>query len=222
MSSQAAPPVRSSSARVGDRPGRGPLLGRRHQGARVELRSDLDDPGVTPLRRRRLLEELGVDVGRRGRDPLLGGEPGLEPAVDQALEGQRRQLVAGVVQLVDLRLRGGLGQLSGHHRRADLAFRLVQAPGFDAQAIAQLVLADGLAVHAADRGEVLVVPGQGAGDDEDQHGQDDDDPEADVEEEVPPVLAFPGGALGALDDGFGFEGHGLGGFLLAWPVRAGV
>ena len=56
---------------------------------------------------RRLLHQLGIDVGLGDRDALLGREVGLDPVVDDLLERQRQDLLPLLID--ELRLELGLG-----------------------------------------------------------------------------------------------------------------
>ena len=70
-------------------------LGRRRlQRAVAHRRLDLDGPQVARRRGRRLLDQLGVDVGVGDRDTLLGREVRLDAVVDDALERQPLDLLA--------------------------------------------------------------------------------------------------------------------------------
>ena len=57
--------------------------------------------------------------------------------------------------VLDVRL--GLGQAPGDGQGPDAALGLVEPPVLDGRAVAQVGLGDGLAVHAPDRGEIVVV-----------------------------------------------------------------
>ncbi len=180
----------------------------RFECSRIGDRLDLDHPEMPLLRRRRVLGESGVDLlGRRG-DAFVGGKLRLEPRIDESLERDRLDLPErggdGLLLLGTL----GLGHLASRYRVRDAATGLGQAPAVDGDAVAQVVLGDGLTVDAADRCEVFVVVVQSGRDEEHGDAHDDDDPESDVEVEVPSVLRLPRGSVGALDDGLGTKGHG--------------
>ena len=201
----------------------GGLLGvGRGDRAGIRFGLHLDHPGVSRFGRGRLDQQASVDVGRRHGDPFFDGELRLELVVDQPLEGHAGQLLALLADDLQLGLAFGVGQLTGGDGRPDPPLGLVEPPGLDREPIPEVVLGDRLAVDAADRRQVVVVPAQACRDEQDDDRGRDDDAEADVEVEVPSVLAFPRGALGAFDDGLGFEGHERGGSLLAWPAGAGV
>ena len=131
----------------------------------------------------------------------------LELRVDEPLERDRVELLALLVddRLLGLRLR--VGQAPGDVLAADAALGLVQPPRLDREAVAELVLGDALSVDAADRREMVVVPGQPGGGQEEEDRGGDDQAEAQVEVEVPSVLALPRGTVVALDDGLGSKGH---------------
>ena len=87
---------------VDRRPGGRDLFGGRRAGAAVGDGLDLDLPGVARLGGRGLLDEPCVDVGVGDRDALLGRELRLDPVVDDALERERQELLA--LLLDELRL----------------------------------------------------------------------------------------------------------------------
>ena len=181
--------------RVGLGLGRGLLRVRRHRRALVDCRSDRDLPGVALLGVRRLDDEPGVHVGVRDLDALGRGEACLDPGVDDPFEGEGGQLLLLLLDELRLGVGLGLGQMARRLLGPDARDRLGQAPVLDLCAVAQLVLADRLARDAPDRRQVRVVVGGPGHHDEDEHGGDDDDREAEVEVEVPPVVALPRGTL---------------------------
>ena len=183
------------------------LGGRRFDRALVGLGLDLDDPGVTGLRDGGLGGQAGIDVRVGDRDALLGRELRLELRVDEPLEGDGGDLLLLLRDDLELGLRLRLGHVAGERLGPDPALRLAESPAFDVVAVEELVLRDRLAIDAADRREVVVVPGQAGGDEEDDDRDDDDQAEADVHVEAASVLALPRRAVGALDDGFGSKGH---------------
>ena len=193
--------------RVGLRLGGGLLGGRRLHRTGVRLRLDLDDPGVARLRRGGLGDEPGVDVRVGVGDAFLGREGCLEFRIDDTLEGDRGDLLLLLLDDLELRFGLGVGKVSGKLLRADPALGLAEPPALDRVAVEELVLGDRLAVDAADRGEVFVVPGQSGGDDEDDDGDNDDDAEAEVHVEAAAILALPRRTVGALADWFGSKCH---------------
>ena len=158
-------------------------------------------------RGRRLLDQLGVDVGLGDRDTLLRREVRLDAVVDDSLERQPLDLLGLAGEDLPSLLRLGVRDPAAGHLVGDAPLLLLQPPGLDLQAIAELILGDRLAGDAADRREVRVVPGVADRDDEDEQRGDDDQRKADAGEEGAPVLRVPRVA-GALDDRFGSKGHG--------------
>ena len=139
--------------------------------------------------------------------PSCGGELRLELGVDDPLEGDAGELLLLLVEDPELRLRLGLGQVTGLRLGADAALGLADPPALDRVPVDELVLGDRLAIDAPDRSEVVVVPGQRGRDDEDDDGDDDHEAEAEVHVEAASVAALPGWSLGPLGDGFGSECH---------------
>ena len=85
--------------------GRPALLGRDLAGDPVGGRLDLDHPDVPLLGGGREVEHLGVDVGVRDLDAVLGGELRLERDVDQPLERDAADLLAALGDDLELPLR---------------------------------------------------------------------------------------------------------------------
>ena len=213
--------VRERGLRLG--PGRRLRGVARREIAELDDRLDLDDPGVARLGDGGLHGEPGVDLlGGDRADPLLGRELGLDPAVDDPLERDRGEVLPLLLDDLLLRRALGVGQVPGQDGRVDPAGTLVEPPLLDEHPILEFVLGDRLAVDAADRGQVLVVVGQRDGDAEDDDRQEDDQAEPEVEIEVPSVLGFPRGSVGALDDGLGTKGHGGGRFLSHGRLTPGM
>ena len=176
-------------------------------GAGVGLGLDLDDPGVSRLGQRGFGDQAGVDIGVGVGDAFLGRKGCLELRVDDPLECDRGDLLLLLGDELELRLGLGVRKVPRKLLGPDPALGLAQAPALDGEAVDELVLGDRLAVDAAHRGEMVVVPGQPGGNEEDDDGDDDDEAEAEVHVEVASILAFPRGTVGALGDGFGSEGH---------------
>ena len=128
--------------------------------------------------------------------PSSVGQLRLELRVDEALERDRDELLALLAMTASGPRPAPWVRRPGDGLGADPALGLVQAPRLDRDAVAELVLGDRLAVDAADRREVVVVPGQARGVEEDDDGGDDDQAEAEVEVEVAPVPALPRGRSG--------------------------
>ena len=80
------------------------------------------------LRRGRLDGEAGVDILRRDRHALLGGELRLELRVDQPLERDRRQLLALLIDGLLLASALRLGHVAGHDLGRGPPDGLVEAP----------------------------------------------------------------------------------------------
>ena len=190
---------------------RGPCLGdlgrRRLDRAVADRRRDLDGPQVARRRGRRLLDQLGVDVGVADRDALLGREVRLDPVVDDPLERKAVDLVGLVGEDLAGLLRLRVRQPAAGHLVGDTPLLLLEPPRLDLEPIGELVLGDRLAGDAADRREVLVVPRVADRDDEDQQRGHDDEHEGEGGEEGAPVSRVPGIA-GALDNRLCSKGHG--------------
>ena len=128
-SSQVLPPRRSRSAASALALAAAMAAGGRLDGAVLDRRLDLDEPGVALLRGGRLLDELGVDVGvGDGRRP-----PASARSAWSWLSMMRSSEIATICcslllddLLLDVRLR--LGQPTGDDLGPDAACGLVQPP----------------------------------------------------------------------------------------------
>ena len=189
------------------RPCLGDLGRRRLERAVAHCRRDLDGPQVARRRGRRLLDQLGVDVGVADRDTLRGREVRLDAIVDDALERQALDLLGLAGEDLSSLLRLGVREPAARHLVGDAPLLLLEPPALDLQAIGELILGDRLARDAGDRREVRVVPRVADRDDEDQHRGHDDEREGEGGEEGAPVPRVPGIA-GAFDNRLCSEGHG--------------
>ena len=185
-------------------------VGRRGR-AGVGLGRDRDDPGVARLGRRRLRHQAGVDVLGGRADPLRRrrASPGASASMSRSsVFGATSAGSAGRGSAAAVCACASVSRPAGAPSRMRLSASL-DAGSARRVAVLEFVLRDRLAVDAPDRGEVRVVPGQAGGDEQDEDGGHDDEAEAEVGVEVPPVLALPLRPVGALDDGFGSKGHGV-------------
>ena len=192
-----------------DRLGGRDLGGRWFHRASTDGRGDLDDPGVSRLTGGRLLDESRIKVRVRDGDTFLGRDVGLDPVIDQALQGDPHDLLALLLDDLALDVRLGLGEAPRHGLRLDAPLGLVQAPGLDEGSVPQLRLGDGLTVDTAHGGKVVVVVRQPDGHQKDEDRQGDHQAEAQVRVEIPPVATLPRRFRGALDDGLGSKCHRL-------------
>ena len=120
------------------RPCLGDLGHRRLERAIAHRRLDLDGPQVARRRGRRLLDQLGVDVGLGDRDTLLGREVRLDAVVDDSLERQPLDLLGLAGEDLPSLLRLGVREPAAGHLVGDAALLLLEPPGLDLQAIAEL------------------------------------------------------------------------------------
>ena len=145
-------------------------------------------PDVARFRGRRLLDALGVDVCVGDRDALVGRELRLDAVVDDPLE---RKVARICWALVDQSCRACSAWASVRRPLATwLAIRRSCSWSrhcLDGRPLAELVLGDRLAGDAADRREVVVVPGVADGDDEDEDRRDDDERRSRCSGKGPPV-----------------------------------
>ena len=169
-----------------------------------DLRLDRDHRDVALLLLGRLVGQALVDLRLADRDPLLGGELGLEGRVDQPVERRAGQLLAGLVDRGDPGLEVGVADPPELVEVAGLGLRLVEPELVDQRPVPVGVLVDRLAVDLGHFGEMRPEVLAGGCPDEGDEANDDDKAKGQVDVEVAPILAIaaeparpPGGRLGA-------------------------
>ena len=155
-----------------------------------------------------LIGQALVDLVVGDRDPVRRGELALQLPVDEVVQGALGDCLARAELLVDvvgLLVGGRLVEATGVHGVLDPRQRDVEAELFDLDPVAELVLADLVAVDVRHRRVVVAVVVGGRRSAENDQRDQDDEAEREVEEEGASGAARD--AVGPFDDRPGSKGH---------------
>ena len=167
-----------------------------------------DHPGVALFLGRGLVRQPLVDLVVGDADPVRGGELALQLTVDEVVQRALRDGLAAAELLVDvvrLLVGGLLVEATGLDGIGDPGQRDVEAELLDLDPVAELVLADLVAVDVRHRRVVVAVVVGGRRSAENDQRNQDDEAEREVEEEGASRAARD--AVGPFDDRPGSKGH---------------